>query len=220
MNSESVFIARQPILDKNRNIYAYELLFRSKVSATAGVTDDFSATVQVVINTLMAFGVQDLIGNKPGFININDEILYSDVLVPLDKKQFFFEILETTKIDDRFLARVDELRAEGYVFALDDFVFSAENFAYFSPLFNRIDVLKVDLMLNDMKELQHRIRIMRDYSVRLLAEKVETPAEYEYCLELGFDLFQGYFFSKPTVFQGTKINPQQFAIIELIRLLG
>jgi EAL and modified HD-GYP domain-containing signal transduction protein len=39
----------------------------------------------------------------------------------------------------------------------------------------------------------------RKFPMKLLAEKVESREEFQQCLELGFDYFQGYYFARPSI---------------------
>lgn len=213
------FIGRQPILDDRGQIFAYEILFRSQGSVGASVTDNAAATARVLINVLQNFGVESLLGGKRGFINADESIIMEGALDILPKDKFVIEILETTKITDEVIERVKKYISEGYVFALDDLEFTKEYFDTFKELFPIVDYIKVDYMLSDKAALAKNFAILKRFKAKMLAEKVETQQEYEQCKEMGFHLFQGYYFSKPVVIQQKAVDPSKAATIQLINML-
>jgi EAL and modified HD-GYP domain-containing signal transduction protein len=220
MAEENVFIARQPIMDRNGSIYGYELLFReSSLKNFAEIIDDLAATSQVLISTLTTFGARKLLGSSYGFININEAVVEKGFLNSLKGEKFIFEILESTLISPEFISQISEMRDKGFLFALDDFIFKDQFIEYFRPLFDYISVVKVDLLQNDPFIIKKKMDIFTPYKIKLLAEKVEDMEQFDYCKQLGFELFQGYYFAKPVILSGKKISPDQLAIVELIKLL-
>jgi EAL and modified HD-GYP domain-containing signal transduction protein len=220
MAEENVFIARQPIMDRNSSIYGYELLFRETANLNyAEIVDDLAATSEVLVSTLTSFGARKILGASYGFININEAVMEKGILNPLKGERFIFEILESTLISPEFIKQVSEMKDKGFVFALDDFVFKDQFIEYFRPLFDLISIVKVDLLQNDPFVIKKKMDIFEPYKVKLLAEKVEDMEQFDYCRQLGFDYFQGYYFSKPVILSGKKISPDQLAIVELIKLL-
>ena len=122
---QDIFIARQPIVDRNESLVAFELLFRSAHgSTTSGVVevDDTNATAQVLVNAFGEMGIADVLGAHRGFINLNAELLHSDLIELLPKQQVMLELLETIKIDAAIIERCRELKAKGFSLALDDVV--------------------------------------------------------------------------------------------------
>lgn len=217
--SESVFIGRQPILNQDETVYAYEILYRADSNNAAGVSDDLLATSQVLINALIHFGVEKILGAYKGFINTNETIIFSNILSQLNPKKFVIEILETTQVTPELVEKIIEMKAKGFTFALDDFVFSNEMLKYFAPLFPHMSYLKVDLMENDFESLRGKLNLVQKYDMKLLAEKVETRADFSESINLGFTLFQGYFFSKPDVLTTKSIEPERLAVLELVGMM-
>jgi len=217
--SNEFYIGRQPILDINGEIYAYELLFRQSGETTASVTDNSGATARVLVNAIQNIGLSSLLGNKKGFINADEKTIMEGTLDILPKKQFVIEILETTKVDEDIIERINDYRVQGYSFALDDLVLSKEYYNMFGKLFNSVDVIKVDFMLCDREMLKKNMSIFKKTRARLLAEKVETIEDYEFCKEIGFDLFQGYYFSKPVIIKQQSVDPSKAATVQLINML-
>ncbi len=215
---DSVFIARQPILDVKQNVVAYELLFRSANTQKMEILDDLTATSQVLLNTINSIGVNRVLGNKQGFVNMNERVFQEGIHESLDKGRFVLEILEHTKMTPELVKKLAWISEEGYTLALDDFVFNDEMIETFRPVFPYISIIKVDLFLNDLESLGKKLKFFRDYKVRFLAEKVENQKEFNACKKLGFELFQGFFFAKPEIMAGKKVDPNVMAVMELVRL--
>lgn len=220
MDSTNVYIGRQPILDVEQQIFAYELLFRSgKATNVANISDDFFATAQVMASTLNSFGVNRILGKNLGFININEEVINKGIFASLDKSKFVLEILERTQLDVDLIQKIAAMKEAGYVFALDDFVFQDKFIEYFKPIFDYVDYIKVDVLDSDKSAIREKFKQFAHYDVKWLAEKVEDEEMFKFCKQMGFDLFQGYFFAKPTIIEGKKIEPRKLALVELINLL-
>jgi c-di-GMP-related signal transduction protein len=213
---EEVFVGRQPILNKNQSIFGYELLFRTVSSSSANVADDLLATASVMANALNDIGFRNIVGEKKGFINVNEEILSNGIIDLLPKENTVLEILEDVEINSAFISLCAGLKEKGYFFALDDFVYSD---AYL-PLFNVADYVKLDILMYDKKDLAHIVKLLKKHSLRLLAEKVETLDDYKQCCDLGFELFQGYFFSKPTIVSGKSLAPASVTLLKLFNSLS
>ncbi|HQS65869.1 MAG TPA: EAL domain-containing protein [Sulfuricurvum sp.] len=215
----SIFIGRQPILNLHGKCIAYELLYRSKGTTAAVFIDDTEATTRVIINLVHNIGVTSLIGDRIGYINVDDHTLLSDVLLSIPKDQFVFEILEYTKMSVAIIERVRQLHEMGYRFALDDFSPDNANIEYYKGLFPFVDIIKIDLMATDITQIEQIVKKFMPYNVTLLAEKVEDLEVFEICKKAGFELFQGYFFEKPTVIEGKKIEPSITNAMDLINTL-
>jgi c-di-GMP phosphodiesterase len=207
------FLARQPILNRDQQLYAYELLFRSAAAGPASVTDDLSATAAVIAHAA-ELGIENVIGASPAFINVNAAVLFSDFVHFLPRHTVVLEILETVEADDALVARIEQLALGGYRFALDDVVNASDRVMRLLPL---VDIVKIDVTQLDASSLAALSATVRLAGKKLLAEKVETLQEFDACMELGFDYFQGYYFAKPLVFSGMKLPPER---IDLVRLMA
>lgn len=216
---KDIFIGRQPILNLEGKCVAYELLYRDKGATEAVFMDDTEATTRVIINLVHNIGISSLIGDKVGYINVDDHTLLSDALLSIPKEQFVFEILEYTKMSVAVVERVRQLHDMGYRFALDDFSPDNANIEYFKALFPFVDIIKIDLMATDITKIDEIVKKFNPYNLTLLAEKVEDLEVFEICKKAGFKLFQGYFFEKPTVIEGKKIEPSVTNAMDLINTL-
>ncbi len=216
-HSPEIFLGRQPILDAKRNIVAYELLFRSKDTVLgANVTDDLSATSTVIVNTLSHFGLEHVLGDKLGFLNVSASLLLSETVELLPPDRIVLEILEDVPIDSQILSRCNELKDMGFKLALDDFSYRAE----YDPLLPILDFFKVDLSFTPLLKAAEILKFLRKTSnAKVLAEKVEEEELFLKCKEMGFDYFQGFFFAKPTILRGKKPQPHQMTLMRIMGML-
>ncbi|HUA83187.1 MAG TPA: HDOD domain-containing protein [Bryobacteraceae bacterium] len=208
-----VYVARQAIFDRSRNVYAYELLFRSAAQAQAcEESDREQATAQVVANSLLSIGLENMLGGKKGFINFDREFLVSGFHSVLPRDSIVIEVLETVEADPEVVRICAELRQQGYVIALDDFVFRGE----LEPLIDQAQVIKVDLRVTSRQEQKRLLETYGPRGIAMLAEKVETIEEFDWARKAGYDLFQGYFFAQPVVVRGRQIPAGKVTCLQLL----
>jgi len=212
---QEVFLGRQPILDRLQRLVAYELLFRSGEENASRFTDDVQATTSVISNTFGQMGVQAVLGSHKGYINVDEQMLWSNLLDLLPPRKVVLELLETVAPSKGVLRRCRELRAEGFSIALDDFAVESTTL----PLLEVADIVKIDLLQHNVATLEAAVRTFRRWPVRLLAEKVDSEQMARYCMELGFDLFQGYYFAKPSVLRERRQEASAAPMIRLLELL-
>lgn len=210
--SQDFFLARQPILGRDQQLVAYELLFRNVGSTEAGVLDDVAATAAVIAHASQ-LGLEQVVGQLLAFVNVDAVVLQSDFIRFLPNDKVILEILETVEATAEVIARVQELKAVGFKFALDDVVRDSTDVRHFLPL---VDVIKVDLQGVQPGQLVSLSRALKATHKKLLAEKVETMAEFQACLALGFDYFQGYYFARPVILSGRKIAPAELMIMRVL----
>jgi EAL and modified HD-GYP domain-containing signal transduction protein len=214
-----VFLGRQPILGRDQELLAYELLFRNGLILTgnrADVLDATQATATVVANAFTEFSVSDALGPYRGFINVDHEFLFSDVIEVLPKQTVVLELQETIDPTPEALERCRALRAQGFTLAIGDV---AERNETHLKLLEIADIIKIDIPAIDPARLEARVAQLKPLGKKLLAEKVETSEQMANCQRLGFDLFQGYFFAKPIIIAGKKLNPSQLTLMRLLSLL-
>jgi len=207
------YAARQPILDRDKNLYAYELLFRDGLENVFPDIDGDEATSRMIAGSQFNFGLEDFLGDKPGFINFTLDTLMKKFPSLLSPEQVVIEVLETVQPGKRLLAEVQELKQQGYVIALDDYIHQPV-WRHFYPY---VDIIKIDFRSTTTEQIHEIIDAIKDFpNIQLLAEKVETNAEFQQALAMGFHYFQGYFFSKPEVLQSKTLSPAQMTLAELL----
>lgn len=193
-----VFVARQPILTSNEEVIAYELLYRGSNDNVFPNIDGDRATTEVIINSFLNIGMQDLSEGKKCFINFTGALLKSKLPTFFNPSSIVVEILENVEINEELIVICKDLKQLGYTIALDDF--KVQESAKLLPLLlNYIDIIKVDFMQTSKEEILTIVNKYRSSNIQLLAEKVETRDEFIYAKKIGYTLFQGYFFSKPII---------------------
>jgi c-di-GMP-related signal transduction protein len=215
--ADQLFLGRQPILDRDQRLHAYELLFRSNGSGNAAdITDGVAATATVIANAFSELGVEAALGNCRGFINVDEEFLFSDMLELLPRQSVVLEILETVPPSVAVLERCRALKAAGFTLALDDVVQLAPEY---TELLALVEIVKVDIQPLSRVELMQLAIKLKPSGKILLAEKVDSREQMEQCMKLGFSLFQGYYFAKPTIIAGRKLDHSQLSLMKLMGLL-
>ncbi|MFC2146120.1 EAL and HDOD domain-containing protein [Acidobacteriota bacterium] len=202
----TTFIARQPIFDRRKQVYAYELLYRSDPVNRAHVINDEYATFKVIANGLL-IGLQRLTTGKRAFIHFNQLLLLGQIPLLFPKDLLGVEIFETVKPEERVLRACERIKKAGYLMVMDDFVFNEP----FQQLLQIADMIKVDFLVNSPGKIRLFAQKAVSQKLTLLAEKIETRKDYNKALELGFHYFQGFFFQKPDLISrqdmpGYKLN--------------
>jgi len=207
------YAARQPILDKSKKLFAYELLFRDSIDNVFPDIDGDEATSKMIEASQFNMGISEFTGNKPAFINFTLETLskgYPEMLTP---DEVVVEILETIKPGKKLLGLCKDLHKKGYTLALDDYEHQSV-WAHFYPF---IKIIKIDIQQSSLDDIKEVLVAIKDHPhIKMLAEKVETYEEYDQMLQLGFDYFQGYFFAKPEMIKTKNLSPSQLAMAELL----
>ncbi|BBO85183.1 hypothetical protein DSCO28_57490 [Desulfosarcina ovata subsp. sediminis] len=209
---EDVYVARQPIFNKKKAVVAYELLFRNGAVNQVPVIQGDVATKTLLANTFFTIGINALAEGKKTFINFTQNLLENKIPLLLPKETTVVEILEDVQPGPALINACEELSAAGYTLALDDFVYAPE----LDPLIALADIIKFDFRLTPATELNADLKRLPIDRLHLLAEKVESIEEFESALQMGFDLFQGYFFCKPEIVQGREIKGFQLNLMMIM----
>lgn len=215
-SSDSLFLGRQPILDRKQELFAYELLFRDNKDNSANVESDLAATAHVISHAFGEIGIEQALGPYKGFINCDSALLLSDLPELLPPEKIVLEVLETVEITPEIVERCTELKRQGFMIALDDFTHEVERWR---PLLLLTDIVKVDLKQLDRHQLLATTQLLKNYPLRLLAEKVDSRELGDICKNLGYDFFQGYYFARPAMLTGQKLGQSQAALIRLLALV-
>jgi len=210
-----IFIARQPIFDMKKKVYAYELLYRAGDENQSNVIDGDQATSSVVANTLMLIGLDSLTQGRMAFINFTRQLIQNEIPTVFSNELLVVEILEDIIPDAEFMKACRNLKELGYVLALDDFVLDYP----YEEIVDLVDIIKVDFLLTSMSERTAIIQKYQDRNIRFLAEKVETLEQFEEAIRAGYTYFQGYFFSKPVIMKHKDIEPATFNYIKILQEL-
>jgi EAL and modified HD-GYP domain-containing signal transduction protein len=209
------YLGRQPILDRNQNLFGYELLFRNAPVGPAHITTELSATAAVIAHASQ-LGMEKTVGDALGFVNVDADVIMTDIFSFLPREKMVLEICATEPVTPRLLARGEELAGQGFRFALADVSGECETVGALLPW---IEYVKMDMRSTPLSILMKLAPRFRQQKKKLVAEKVETREEFKNALDLEFDYFQGYYFSRPVIMSGKKLSPSQLAVMELMTLV-
>jgi EAL and modified HD-GYP domain-containing signal transduction protein len=215
--THDIFLARQPILDPGQRQVGYELLFRCGDHDEARFSDGQAATATVISHSFSQIGLAAALGPFLAYINVDKDFLHDDAIQLMPPDRVVIEVLEGSAVTPEVVERCKELKAMGYTLALDDFSRITDDYA---PLLPLASIIKVDITLVAPTDLPQLVAQLRPLGPKLLAEKVETPEDYARCKALGFDLFQGYYFARPTLITGRKLRSGQIVTLRLVSMLA
>lgn len=210
-----VYVARQPIFDRKLAIFGYELLYRKSMNNYYEGTDANVATAELINNVFLTMDTHALTGGGKAFINFTKEGLIEKLPMILPSKAIVVEILETVKIDRDVIEACKNLRQKNYTIALDDFVFHEE----YLPLIELAQIIKIEFPAVSLEEQKQLIQKYKG-KVKFLAEKVETREEYQIAYDMGYDYFQGYFFSKPIILKDKEVSPLNINLLKILEILN
>jgi EAL and modified HD-GYP domain-containing signal transduction protein len=215
MLKQFAFVGRQPIFDRQMEVFGYELLYREGTGNSANIMDGDEATARVMVNSFLELGIDQIAGNAQAFLNLTANFFLGQHYEVLPTKKVILEVLESIEPTPSVLQSLIQARQHGYQIALDDFVVRESHRA----LLNHSDYVKVDVLVLTNEELKEQVAMLQEYPVRLLAEKVEDQGMYEQCLALGFEYFQGYFFCQPQILEGVSLSSNRMAVVLLLAKL-
>jgi EAL and modified HD-GYP domain-containing signal transduction protein len=214
-STQDIYIARQPIVDDQKRLVGYELLFRSAGTDAAAYDDSVLATSTVIANVFGDIGLGEVIGDVDGYLNVDTDFLFSELVEALPPDRIVLELLEQRVLDQPTEQRCRELRKRGYRIALDGFV---GNLDERDKLLPEVDIVKIDFQAIDPLLVPLIVKMVRKHKVRIVAEKVETPAQYDQARELGIDLFQGFHFARPELMSAKRAKPAKLAMLRILSL--
>ncbi|MCW8900291.1 MAG: HDOD domain-containing protein [Gammaproteobacteria bacterium] len=216
---ENTFIARQPIYDNDDQLIGYELLYRASAINVASFDDGKIASSQVILNSFLEIGFDSLVGSSSAFINITEDFILDESLIPMYEKHTVLEILEEIQPSKEVIAGVRRLKKLGYKIALDDFMYSPE----YDELLELADYVKLDIIeLGENRVIRElkKLRKLKNFNGKIIAEKVETPEMYDFCKQQNFDFYQGFYFCIPQVISHKNIPANKLVVLNLIKELN
>ncbi|GHU19850.1 cyclic diguanylate phosphodiesterase [Betaproteobacteria bacterium] len=218
---QDVFLGRQPILDRQQQLFAYELLFRSAGAEKgnfASFIDGDLATATVIVNTFLDLSLAEALGPYQGFLKVDEGLLFSELIDALPPHTVVLEIIDTVPQTPEIIARCEQLRQNGYILATYARPESLDPDS--KPLLKIAEIIKVDISRVEPERLKQLVPELTPLRKTLLAEKVEDDTQMRLCHELGFDLFQGYYFARPTVIEGKRMRTSEMALLRLLGLIS
>ncbi len=215
----NVYLGRQPILDANGDLDAYEVLYRDGHEEKKGVSNRFVSAS--VINTILnKFGTSEILGNHKAFVKIDEKFLMSDLIFTIPNDFFIFSIVYLD-LNDRIIERFEQLKEKGYELAINDVIINEESLDKYANVLDTLSYIKIafDEKFRDDSSIKSIIHAFKVNDIKVVATKIETEEEYALAYNLGCDLFQGYFFAKPKIFENTTYDASHANILKLYTLL-
>ncbi|HTC50065.1 MAG TPA: HDOD domain-containing protein [Candidatus Aquilonibacter sp.] len=209
------WLARQPILTKDGEVFGYELLYRASVEATHFESDAENATY-AAIDTLNVLGLDVVCDGRLAFINCTHEMLLKDYFLLLPPDKVVIEVQETVPADESVLAACQRFKQKQYRIALDNFLPTDPR----EPLIPFVDFIKVDIRRNSPEQNTAIAKRYADKHLRMVAQKVETGERMLAASKDGFTLFQGYYFQRPEKMQARHIPSNQAQSLRLLQAVS
>lgn len=207
------FVARQPIFDSKLDVFGYELLYRSSSANFYSALDGDLASSELISNSMLIFGLENLTRNRRAFINFTAKLLESDVVALLPQNKLVVEVLEDVDPGETMLNACKKIKDAGYLLVLDDFVYHEK----YCSLLELVDIIKVDFMQTQgeaRKEVMDRVNCA---NIKFLAEKVENREDLDEAIKMGYTYFQGYFFSKPEIMTSRDIPAFKLTYLKILQ---
>jgi len=210
-------VARQPIFDRANSLFAYELLFRSGLdNAFPPNTDGNAATISVLTDTYFSLGIETITDGNMAFINFTSKLLKNNIVELFPKDSLVVEILEDVIPDDEVISSLERIKGLGYRVALDDYTGSDLH----DCIFKYADIIKIDFQATTRKAQEEFIEKFKPYGVKMLAEKVETDDDLRAAMDMGYNLFQGFYFCQPKLIKRERIPEYRLSKIELLKAVS
>jgi EAL and modified HD-GYP domain-containing signal transduction protein len=211
-----IYVARQPIFDRDTNLVGYELLYRTSLAENwAAGAEARTMSSDVIIHSVLNMGLERITGGSAAFLNFTSDMLVTDLYELLDPKQVVIELLETDVCDEYTIRACEKLASAGYRLALEGFA----SIEAIEPIAHLAQIVKVDLLAHPPENLPAMVESLTGFGLQMLAQKVETAEAYEHARDLGFHLFQGYFFARPEILANREIPLEGAGIIRVLNLL-
>lgn len=215
---QNVYLGRQPILDVDSKLRAYEILYRDSAKQS-NIHGDRQASAAVISNVLNRFGKKAVLGDKRAFVKIDEKFLLNDLIFSVPNQFFVFSLLESIEINEKVVERIQELYEKDYVLVINDINLNDENMQKYRKIFAYLSFIKIDFSYAPSYGLEKMILELKSNNVRVIATKIETAKSYNQARKLGCDWFQGYFFAEPQILENVKYEPTRMNVLNLYNLL-
>ena len=215
---DHVYIGRQPILDQNSELCAYEILYRNS-QKSASINDDRHASAAVINSVLNKFGTKTLLGDRRAFVKIDEKFLMHDLIFSIPKEFFVFSFFATIEMSEKVVERIEQLHSRGYILSINDISLDENTLLRYKEVLPFIDYVKINFNVYDVHGEKGICEGFKKHNITIIATKIEDAKTYKHAREYGCDWYQGYFFSKPQILENEKYEPQQMQILKLYNLL-
>lgn len=214
----SVYLARQPILNSNEEICYYEILYRD-AQMQSHVQSDIAASASVITSIMNKFGTKTLLGDKKAFVKVDEKFLLNDIVFTIPKEFFIFSIFAEIELNEKAIHRINELHKNGYELAINDTALNDEFMQKFRAVFEKLSFVKINFDVLESYNIADLIAELHVNNIKVVATKIEDIKTYELAKSVGCDYFEGYFFAKPVILENANCEPFQLNVLRLYNLL-
>ena len=211
---QHIYIGRQPIIDSNSKLCAYEILYKGSEAALSRYS-----SASIINNVLNKFGTKSLLGDRPGFVKIDEKFLMHDIIFSIPKEFFIFNIDENVPMNERVVERIEQLHDKGYLLSLNNLSIDEDTLFTYEKIFSKLKFITIKIKQSDRRYLHEMIDKLQKENITVVAADVDTAGDYNQARELGCNWYEGYFFSKPVILENAKYEPSQSAVLKLYNLL-
>ena len=206
------YVARQPILDKQGQVYSYDLLFRNAPQAI--LRRDADAAVETMLDNEVLFGLERLTNGVPAFITCNADALTEDLVLVLNPSLTVLAIPADVEPTPRLIEACRGLRSRGFRISLDDFSWNESAIS----LIEHVHYIRADFRKFDRagREPLGKLDLA---AISLVARNVETQDDYTQAIAKSFTLFQGSYFCNPVLLKQRKIPANRLFHFDIVREL-
>ncbi|MEA1983716.1 MAG: EAL domain-containing protein [Campylobacterota bacterium] len=218
---DEIYVSKQKIINASKRLFAVELVFKDSSRKRVGFSNSLKSTAKLIISSMSGSELNKLL--EPGskaFINVDETTLTKGILDVLDKDRFILNILEDIVLTEEVIKKIIAYKRKGFLFSIEHFDSSARMIIKFQKLFNYIDIIKMDIGLSQIENMQKVMKKFKATRIKLLAQGVESKENHLECLDMGFEYFQGAYIDKPKLIElSVSKEPTQVVILQLIQII-
>lgn len=208
----NVYMTRQPIFDRDGNVFAYELLYRVNGETTAhNVNSEDTPPAE----TVFGIDIKDVVGKARAYINFASDLLIRGAARSISPEALVVEVLENQLEDELVLNEIQNLKERGYLIALAGAGRSDEP----GELLSNCDLVRIDIK-QPQKTVEKTAYVCRYSNKLMLAENVETPSDFECAKKLGCTYMRGYYFARPAANTESNIQPLPVNLMSTMQLMA
>ncbi|MGB9765873.1 MAG: EAL and HDOD domain-containing protein [Sulfurihydrogenibium sp.] len=207
-----MLLCKAPIFDKNKSLYGYEIKYEKEDL-------DLNEIVKNLYSIISQLDIKKFLDNKQAFIKvIPDIIVFTDFLNLINKEVFIIEIESKHLKSKSLLEKIRDLKNEGFTFSIEfaEGDFDIEPFLPMSSIFNYLSIS----FKTFIPEKDQFIEKVRELPFTLKAEDLDTKEDFDKATLLGFDLFEGEFFTKPESIDTKEDTFNKLEVLKLIRYVS
>jgi len=213
-----IYLARQPILDRESYVFAYEVLYRDS-KKEGNIHGDRFASASVVSSVLNKFGTQRLLGDKRAFIKVDEKFLLHDIIFSIPSEFFIFSLFADLQINEKVVERVHQLKELGFVLAINDIEIKENSIEHYKEILDAVSYVKINFDQNLTYGIKNIIAELKQHDIATVGTKIEDAKTYHQALDMGCEYFQGYYFAKPKILESEENEPSQMNVLNLYNLL-